>query len=131
MTRPYPYAIEVVAFSVIMLLAAAVIWVAFTVPEGGPKALATGIIMLVASPYFIVQGLRRKAVIKIDRIEGKLWLWLALCCFWSLLALFASSSLETVQTLTRLIYFVLAVFCLAMATSLRRRKEASPGDRNR
>ncbi|MCP3960143.1 MAG: hypothetical protein GY719_20045 [bacterium] len=122
MTRPYPYSFEAMAFSVIMLLAAGVTWVGLTAPGGGLKASTTGIIMLVVSPFFIAQGLRRKAVVKTERLDGKAWYWFGLCCFWALLAGVASSSLETVQTLSRLIFFVLAMFCLVMAIDLERSK---------
>ena len=118
MTKKYPYTVDVVAFSGLTLHAAALAFVSHTDPEGDLKATLTGIVFLVISPFLVSQGLRRKPLIKIG-FPPKPWHMSALFCFWLVFALVASHTLASVQTLLRLIYLVLAVYCLVVASALK------------
>ena len=125
MTKQYPYIVDLVASIVLAVLASALIVVSQTGPEG-PTVTPTrlqqgtliGMLILVLALVLAWQGIRRRPLLK-KGFPPKPWYMFGLFWFWLLLAFVEGNPVGSAAALTRLLYFALAMYCLAVAIGVK------------
>ncbi len=123
--------VQAVAFGVIALLAAAMVWVGFSGPSTDQGRGTEGIIWFIVASVMVIGAIRKKPFHQtgLDRKSRVSWMSLTLSVFLFLLVLSAIVLVETwslARILKCFIYLVLAVFLLVEVIVLQRDARSIP-----